>query len=409
MSISRRTLAGIGAGALASTWPGAGSAQSARPKIKLGIITDLSGPNRDNSEPSMACCRQAIQDFGAAERGFDVEVLIADHQNRADVASGIARRWFDEEGVDCLVDVSTSTTALAVNSVARAKNKVMLVVGAATSDLTGAQCSPNTIHWSYDTYMLAKAATAAVMGQNGRNWFFLGADYAFGHAMVRDASAFVTAGGGRVAGRVFYPFPATTDFSAYLLQAQASGAQVLALSQTGADTYNTIKQMREFGVDRRMRPVTLLMYATEVHRLGLDAMKGVLLTESFYWDANARTRAFMDRIRSKTSHNWPSSAAAGVYSDTLHYLKAVADMGIPAAKADGAATVARMKAMPTDDDVHGVGRIRSDGRKIHEVYLLEVKTPAESRGGWDLMKVVATIPAEDAFRPIGEGNCALVR
>ncbi|MBR0671710.1 ABC transporter substrate-binding protein [Roseomonas soli] len=406
MSFSRRSL--MGAAAVASGWPAMSRAQSARPKIKLGIITDLSGPNKDNSEPSMACCRQAIQDFGAAERGIDVEVLIADHQNKADVASGIARRWFDEDGVDCLVDVSTSTTALAVNSVARAKNKVMLVVGAATSDLTGAQCSPNTIHWSYDTYMLAKASTAAVMGQNGRNWFFLGADYAFGHAMVRDASAFVTTGGGRVSGRIFYPFPATTDFSAYLLQAQSSGAQVLALSQTGADTYNTIKQMREFGVDRRMRPVTLLMYATEVHRLGLDAMKGVLLVESFYWDANQRTRAFMDRIRSKTAHNWPSSASAGVYSDTLHYLKAAADMGVAAAKADGAATVARMKAMPTDDDVHGVGRIRPDGRKIHDAYLLEVKAPAESRGGWDLMKVAATIPAEEAFRPLAGGGCALV-
>jgi len=405
MPIARRSFAG--ATAFAATWPALGRAQPRRQKIKLGIITDLSGPNKDNSEPSMACCRQAIQDFGAAERGLDVEVVIADHQNRADVASGIARRWFDEDGVDCLVDVSTSTTALAVNSVARAKNKVMLVVGAATSELTGAQCSPNTVHWSYDTYMLSKASTAAVMRQGGRSWFFLAADYAFGQAMVRDATAFVTAGGGTASGRIFYPFPATTDFSAYLLQARASGAQVLGLCQTGADTYNTIKQMQEFGIDRSMRSVTLLMYSTEVHRLGLDAMKGVLLTESFYWDANERTRAFMERIRSKTAHNWPSSASAGVYSDTLHYLKAVADMGVAEAKADGAATVARMKAMPTDDDVHGIGRIRPDGRKMHDTYLLEVKAPAESRGGWDLMKVVATIPAEEAFRPVTEGGCPL--
>ncbi|MFC7543746.1 ABC transporter substrate-binding protein [Siccirubricoccus deserti] len=342
--------------------------------MRLGIITDLSGPNKDNSEPSMACCRQAIQDFGAAELGIDVDVLIADHQNKGDIASGIARRWFDEEGVDCLVDVSTSTTALAVNSVARAKNKVMLVVGAATSELTGAQCSPNTIHWSYDTYMLSKASTAAIMGQGSQNWFFLAADYAFGQAMVRDATNFVTGGGGKVSGRIFYPFPGTTDFSAFLLQAQASGAKVLALCQTGADTYNTLKQVREFGIDRRMRTVTLLMYATEVHRLGLDAMQGILLTESFYWDANNRTRAFMERIKPKTNHNWPSSASAGVYSDTLHYLKAAADMGVAAAKADGAAAVARMRAMPTDDDVHGVGRIRPDGRKIHDAYLLQVKT-----------------------------------
>jgi branched-chain amino acid transport system substrate-binding protein len=407
MALTRRGL--VGATALAATWPARGRTQAARQKIRLGIITDLSGPNKDNSEPSMACCRQAIEDFGAAERGIDVDVLIADHQNRADVASGIARRWFDEEGVDCLVDVSTSTTALAVNSVARAKNKVMLVVGAATSELTGAQCSPNTIHWSYDTYMLSKASTAAVMRQGGKSWFFLAADYAFGHAMVRDAMAFVTEGGGKAAGRIFYPFPATTDFAAYLLQARASGAQVLGLCQTGADTYNTIKQMREFGIDRAMRPVTLLMYSTEVHRLGLDVMKGVLVTESFYWDANERTRAFMERIRPKTAHNWPSSASAGVYSDTLHYLKAVADMGVGAAKADGAATVARMTAMPTDDDVHGIGRIRPDGRKIHDAYLLEVKAPSESRGGWDLMKVAATIPAEEAFRPVAEGGCPLVR
>ena len=381
----------------------------AKSKIKLGIISDLSGPNRDNSAPSLACAQQAIEDFDAKGRGLDVEVLVADHQNKPDLASIIARRWFDVDGVDCLVDVSTSNTALAVNNIVREKNKVMMVVGAATSELTGAQCSPNTVHWAYDTIMYANSSAKAMLKKGGTSWYFIAADYAFGQAMRRDASAVITENGGKVVGSVAYPFPGTSDFSSFLLQAQASGAQVLGLCQSGADTFNCIKQMKEFGVDRTMKPITLLMYANEVRRMGLEVAQGLLLTESFYWDLNDRTRAFMKRVRPKTPDNWPTSASAGVYSNAMHYLKAVADMGPAHAKADGAATVARMKAMPTDDDAYGKGRIREDGRKMHSAYLFEVKKPSESMGDWDLLKLAGEVPAEEAFRPLDKGGCPFVK
>lgn len=410
MVINRRHLIGAGgAVAFSTALPKWSRAAGNSKTLKLGIISDLSGPNRDNSEPTLACAQQAIEDFGAAQRGLDVEVVIADHQNSPDVAASIARRWFDVEDVDCLVDVSTSNTALAVNVVAREMNKVMLVVGAATSTLTGEQCSPNTIHWAYDTHMLANAAPKAMLKQGGDTWFFISADYAFGQAMRLEATEAIETGGGKVLGHVSYPFPGTTDFASYLLQAQASGAKILGLAQTGADTFNCLQQMREFGVDRTMRSVTLLMYANEVKRLGLENTQGLLLTETFYWDLNDRTRAFMERIRPKTDHNWPTSASAGTYSDTLHYLKVATDMGVDNAKANGAETVARMKGMPTDDDVYGEGYIREDGRKMHPAYVLEVKSPEESTSDWDLLKVVSEVSAEDAFRPIEEGGCSLVK
>jgi branched-chain amino acid transport system substrate-binding protein len=392
----------------ATTFPGFARAQS-KPKLKLGIITDLSGPNRDNSAPSLACAQQAIEDFDAKNRGLDVEVLVADHQNKPDLASVIARRWFDVDGVDCLVDVSTSNTALAINNVVREKNKVMMVVGAATSELTGAQCSPNTVHWAYDTIMYANSSAKAMLKKGGQSWFFIAADYAFGQAMRRDASAVITENGGKVVGSVAYPFPGTSDFSSFLLQAQASGAQVLGLCQSGADTFNCIKQMKEFGVDQTMKPITLLMYANEVRRMGLEVAQGLLLTESFYWDLNDRTRAFMNRVRPKTPDNWPTSASAGVYSNTMHYLKAAMDMGVVEAKASGAAAVARMKAMPTDDDAYGKGKIREDGRKLHSAYLFEVKKPSESKSDWDLLKLAGEVSPDEAFRPLNKGGCAFVK
>jgi branched-chain amino acid transport system substrate-binding protein len=404
----RRFMAATTSAVAATTFPGFARAQT-KPKLKLGIITDLSGPNRDNSAPSLACAQQAIEDFDAKNRGLDVEVLVADHQNKPDLASVIARRWFDVDGVDCLVDVSTSNTALAVNNVVREKNKVMMVVGAATSELTGAQCSPNTVHWAYDTIMYANSSAKAMLKKGGQSWFFIAADYAFGQAMRRDASAVITENGGKVVGSVAYPFPGTSDFSSFLLQAQASGAQVLGLCQSGADTLNCIKQMKEFGVDKTMKPITLLMYANEVRRMGLEVAQGLLLTESFYWDLNDRTRAFMNRVRPKTPDNWPTSASAGVYSNTMHYLKVAMDMGVVEAKASGAAAVARMKAMPTDDDAYGKGKIREDGRKLHSAYLFEVKKPSESKSDWDLLKLAGEVSADEAFRPLNKGGCPFVK
>jgi branched-chain amino acid transport system substrate-binding protein len=409
MTIDRRRFMVATASAVAATtFPGFARAQT-KPKLKLGIISDLSGPNRDNSAPSLACAQQAIEDFDAKNRGLDVEVLVADHQNKPDLASVIARRWFDVDGVDCLVDVSTSNTALAINNVVREKNKVMMVVGAATSELTGAQCSPNTVHWAYDTIMYANSSAKAMLKKGGQSWFFIAADYAFGQAMRRDASAVITENGGKVVGSVAYPFPGTSDFSSFLLQAQASGAQVLGLCQSGADTFNCIKQMKEFGVDQTMKPITLLMYANEVRRMGLEVAQGLLLTESFYWDLNDRTRAFMNRVRPKTPDNWPTSASAGVYSNTMHYLKAAMDMGVVEAKASGAAAVARMKAMPTDDDAYGKGKIREDGRKLHSAYLFEVKKPSESKSDWDLLKLAGEVSPDEAFRPLNKGGCAFVK
>lgn len=407
--ITRRSFAiGAGTTALALGVPRRSRAAE-KTKIKLGIISDLSGPNRDNSAPTVACAKQAIEDFGAESRGLDVEILAADHQNKADLAASIARRWFDVDNVDGLIDVSTSNTALAVNSVVREKNKVMMITGAATSELTGAQCSPNTIHWAYDTVMYANSSAKAMLKQGGKSWFFIAADYAFGQAMRRDASAVITENGGQVVGAVSYPFPGTSDFASFLLQAQGSGAKILGLCQSGADTFNCIKQMREFGIDKTMRPITLLMYANEVKKMGLDVAQGLLLTESFYWDLNDRTRAFTDRVKAKTPDNWPTSASAGVYSSTMHYLKAVMDMGPAAAKQSGAAAVQRMKAMPTDDDAYGKGTIRPDGRKMHPAYLFEVKKPSESKGGWDLLKLLGETPANEAFRPLEQGNCPLVK
>jgi branched-chain amino acid transport system substrate-binding protein len=375
--------------------------------IRLGVLTDMSGPYRDATGPGCVVLTQAaVAEFNA--RGFTVEVLQADHQNKPDVGANIARQWYDQ-GVDAIIDVPTSSVALAVNQIAREKNKVFLNSGAATSDLTGAQCSPNTVHWTYDTWMLAKGTAAAIVRQGGDTWYFITADYAFGHALQRDTARFVEAAGGRVLGAARYPFPATTDFSAFVLQAQASRAKVLGMANASTDTVNTIKAAREFGLHRTMKLAALLMGIVDVRALGLEAGQGLLLTESFYWDLNDRTRALTARVRQANQNRPPTMVQAGCYGAALHYLKTVADMGVAAAKADGRAVVARMKAMPTDDDAFGRGTIRADGRKIHPAYLFEVKSPAESRGEWDVYKLAATTPGEEAFRPLNEGGCPLVR
>jgi branched-chain amino acid transport system substrate-binding protein len=384
-------------------------AQPASKKLKLGIITDLSGPYADLSRPSLACAQQAVEDFGAAAKGWDIEIVVAEHQNKADNAVTIARRWFDQEGVDALLDVSTSATSLACVGIAREKNRAMMLSGPGTTELTGRQCSPNHVHWSWDTYVLANTSGTAMVKKGGTSWYFIAPNYTFGQQLAKDGAAAVLKNGGSVQGTVFYPFPGTSDFSALLLQAQASGAKVLALCNGGADLVGSVKQAREFGLHKNMNIVALLSYDTDIRALGLDAAQGLMATQTYYWDLNDRTRAFNNRIKAKTLPLIPNMANAGLYSSTLHYLKAVADMGLEPAKKDGAAVIARMKAMPTDDDVFGPGSIREDGRKLHPAYLMETKTPAESTGPFDVFKLVSTIPADVAFRPLSEGNCPLVK
>ncbi|MCK8784242.1 ABC transporter substrate-binding protein [Roseomonas sp. NAR14] len=398
-----------GAGAQRADGAGAQRADGAtRRKLKLGIITDLAGPYADLNRPSMACAQQALEDFDVAGRGWDVEILLGQHFDKADNAVTIARHWFDQEGVDAVLDVNTSATSLAVAGIAREKNRPLLLSGPGTAELTGRQCSPNTVHWTWDTYMLAKSSGTAMVRRGGTSWYFVAADYSFGQQLVRDTRAVVEGQGGRVLGSAFYPFPSTTDFSSMLLRAKASGAGVLALGNAGADLINTIKQAHEFGVNRGMSIVSLLTYDTDVRVLGLEVAQGLMTTQAYYWDLNDRTRAFNARVRPKTPALWPNMANAGIYAATLHYLKALADMGFEQ-RADGAAVVARMKAMPTDDDCFGPGRIREDGRKLHPAYLMQVKTPAESRDRYDVLKLLATVAPDEAFRPLREGGCPFVR
>jgi branched-chain amino acid transport system substrate-binding protein len=410
MSIQRRTLLSAAAAAPLA----GGLSRKARAQantIKIGVLTDMSALYRDLAGPgSLKAVQMAVQESGIAQRGVTVEIVSADHQNRPDVGSTVARQWIDRDGVDVIVDVPTSSVALAVNTIVREKNKVFLNSGAAASDLTGSACSPNTIHWTYDTWMLSNSTGGAMVRAGGQSWFFITADYAFGHALERDASEFVRNAGGRVVGAVRTPFPGTTDFSSFLLQAQASRAQVVGLANAGGDTINSIKQAAEFGLTRggRVKLAGLLVFITDVHSLGLQTAQGLVLTETFYWDLNDKTRGLSSRLALPGGAK-PSMVQAGCYSAVLHYLKAVGDMGVAAAKASGAEAVAKMKAMPTDDDAFGPGSIRADGRKIHPSYLFEVKQPSESRGAWDYYKLLSTTPADQAFRPIAQGGCALIR
>ncbi len=405
MTIARRALLTTAAAALPFV-----RARAQAPAIKIGVLNDQSGPYMNTSGmTSVICCKQALEDFGAANKGLSVEVIFADHQNKPDLAVSIARQWFDRDGVDLLLDVPTSSVALAVQSVVREKNKVYINSGAATSALTGEQCSPNFIHWTYDTYMLAKSTGGAMVKAGGDSWYFLTADYAFGKQLQADTTSFVKAAGGKVKGASAYAFPGTTDFSSFLVEAQASGAKVLGLANAGADTVNSIKQANEFGVNKSMKVAALLMFVTDVHALGLNTANGLVLTESFYWDLNERTRAFTNRVKPKTPNNWPNMVHAGCYSGTLHYLKAVHDMGPAEAKKDGAATVARMKKIPVDDDCFGKTTIREDGRNLTPAYLFEVKQPSESKGPWDYYKLLVTTPGDQAYRPLADGHCPLVK
>ncbi len=402
MNMSRRTLLGTAA---AATLP-AGRARAQSGTIRIGVLTDLSGPYKDIAgDLSVAATQMAVKEFAA--QGVTAEVLSADHQNKSDVGVAVARQWFDRDGVDMVLDLANSAVSLAVAGVAKEKNKVCISTGAATSDMTGKACNSNTIHWVYDTYMLARSTGGAMTKAGGDTWFFITADYAFGHALSRDVGGFVTSAGGKVLGEVRTPFPGTTDFSSFLLQAQASGAKVIGLANAGADTINTIKQAKEFGIKQKLGG--LLVFLSDVHSLGLQTAQGLVLTESFYWDLNAGTRAFSERLKPAAPSKRPTMVHAGDYSGTLHYLKAVKAVGAAEAKKDGAAVVARMKAMPTEDECFGAGTIREDGRKLHPSYLFEVKSPAESKGPWDYYKLLATTPAADAFRPLNQGGCPLVK
>ncbi len=405
MELSRRTL--LGSAAAAAALPIGRARAQAASTIKIGVLNDQSGPYRDTGGLfSVAACKLAVAEFAA--QGFNVEVITADHQNKPDVGAGIARQWYDRDGVDVILDVPTSSVALAIAGVAKEKDKTYLNIGAATADLTGKQCAPSIVHWSYDTYMLAKSTGGATVRSGGDSWYFVTADYAFGHQLQDSTTKFVSAAGGKVLGSSAYPFPGTSDFSSFLLLAQASGAKVLGLCNAGADTVNSIKQAKEFGVT--MRLAAMLMFITDVHALGLDVAGGLTLTESFYWDMNDRTRAFTSRLRPvMPQHVYPNMIHAGCYAATLHYLKAVQQIGAAAAKASGAAAVNQMKKMPTDDDAFGKGSIREDGMALFPSYLFQVKTPAESKGPWDYYKTLSSYPPEEAWRPLAEGGCYFVK
>jgi len=407
MTISRRTL--LTTATAATTLPLVGRARAqTKPTLKIGVLNDLSGPYMNTGGiTSVICAKQAVAEFASAH-GLNVEVISADHQNKPDLAVSICRQWFDRDGVDVLMDVPTSSVALAVQSVVKEKNKVFLAVGPATTALTGPQCTPNMITWVYDTYMLAKSTGGAMVKAGGDSWYFLTADYAFGKQLQADTTSFVKAAGGKVLGSAPYPFPGTTDFSSFLVQAQSSGAKVLGLANAGADTVNSIKQANEFGLNKSMHLAALLMFITDVHALGLDTAKGLVLTESYYWDLNDGTRSFCNKIKVKSPNNWPNMIHAGCYSATLHYLKTAAEMGAAEVKKDGAATVARMKKMPVEDECFGKTSIREDGRHLVPAYLFEVKTPAESKGPWDYFKLRATTPADEAAKPLADGGCPFV-
>jgi len=385
----------------------AANAQYTDGVIKIGVINDASGLYADiTGSGSVWAARKAVEDFGAKAKGLNVEIVSADHQNKPDIASNIVRQWIDVDKVDAIADMPTSSAALAVNQIIRDKNKVHLNSGAATSDLTNKACSPNTVHWTYDTVALANGTAKAAVRNGGDTWFILTADYAFGHALERDVEAVVNSSGGKVLGKVRHPFPGQ-DFSSFLLQAQASKAKVIGLANAGGDTINAIKQASEFGITKSGQNLAgLLVFVTDVHSLGLPTAQGLLLTESFYWDKDEGTRAFSKEFAAANKGRMPSMVQAGVYGSVMHYLKAVHEMK---SDADGAKVVEKMKSMPTDDRLFGKGMIRVDGRKMHDVYLFEVKKPSESKGPWDYYKLRATIPANDAFRPLAQSECFLVK
>ena len=384
-----------------------GAASAQQVNIKIGVLSDMSSLYADIGGPgSVAAAKMAIADFTKDNPNVKGEMIIGDHQNKPDIGSQIANQWYDVDKVDMIIDVPNSGVALAVSQVANQKNKVFIVSGAAASDLTGPKCNANTIHWTYDTWMLANGTGTAIVKTGGNTWFFLTSDYAFGHALERDTMAAVEKAGGKVLGKVRHPLN-TNDFSSFLLQAQSSKAKVIGLANAGGDTINSIKQAAEFGIVKGGQSLAgLLVFASDVAALGLPTAQGLVLTETWYWDMNDTNRAWTKRWQQERQGKWPTMIHAGVYAGVLHYLKAA--VALKGNVSDGKTVVAQMKSMPTDDPLFGKGTIRPDGRKVHPAYLLEVKKPEESKHPGDFYKVRATIPTEEAFRPLKEGSCPLV-
>ena len=374
--------------------------------IRIGVMNDMSGPYADFQGPgSVVAAQMAVEDYGGKAAGRKVEVVSADHQNKTDVGAAIARQWIDQDGVDMIADVPNSAVALAVNQIVKDKNKVFIASGAGTAELTGAQCTPNTVAWTYDTWELGHALGRAIVGQGKKTWFFIAADYAFGHDLQKQASEAVLADGGKVLGTVDAPL-GTTDFSSFLLQAQATHPEVLALANAGGDLTNAVKQAAEFGLTGKTSLAAFVLTIQNIPALTLQAAQGMLTVNAWYWDLNDATRAWSRRYQQRfAKHQMPNDMQAGVYSSVLAYLKAVDKVG---GSADGKAVVAAMKATPAVDPVYGTVTIRQDGRAMHPVYLLQAKAPGESKEAWDDFKVVSTIPAERAFRPLADGKCPFV-
>jgi branched-chain amino acid transport system substrate-binding protein len=411
MKIDRRAFVTSGIAATA-TLPLRRTRAQASKVIRIGVITDMSGVYKDVSGPTtVACAQQAVDEFMALNSDIKVELLVADHQNKADIGLGIIRRWFDQEDVDVIENVGNSSIALGAKHLIEDKDKVALVTTAGSSELTGKGCSANLVHWSWDSWCLAHSTATSLVRAGGSKWFFITADYAFGHAAEADASKFVKAAGGTVVGAVRYPFGSTTDYSSFLLQAQSSGADVVAFANSGSELISCLKQAQEFGIDRGgTRMAAMVGYITDVVGMGLPTAKGLSVTETFYWDLNERTRNFMARVKPRLATGaFPNMSQAGDYSCVRHYLKAVKEIGVARAKASGREAVDTMKKMPTDDDCFGAGSIRADGRKIHPAYLFEVKKPEESKYAGDVYKLISTLPEEEAFRPLAEGGCPLVK
>jgi branched-chain amino acid transport system substrate-binding protein len=388
----------------------AGSIALAQDKtVKVGALSDQSGLYADLGGPgSTLAAQMAVEDSGLTAKGWKIDVISGDHQNKPDVGTAIARQWFDVEKVDVIVDVPNSGVALAVNNVVREKNGAYINSGAASSDLTNAQCSPNTVHWTYDTYMLAHTTGQALVKAGGDTWFFLTADYAFGAALERDTTAVILANGGKVVGGVKHPLN-TSDFSSFLLQAQSSKAKIIGLANAGGDTTNSIKQAAEFGIVKGgQKLAALLLFITDVKAIGLETAQGLNFTETFYWDLNDQTREFSKKFAARMKNGSPPTMVhAGVYAGLLHYFKALDALG--GNPHDGAKVVAKMKELPTDDPLFGKGEVEPNGRTIHSAYLFEVKKPSESKTPWDLYKLVGTVPGDQAFTPLSESKCALLK
>ncbi len=372
--------------------------------VKIGVLADMSGLYSDLSGTgSVAAAQMAAEDFGGTVLGKRIEIVFADHQNKPDIGANIARAWYDREQVDAIADVPVSSVAFAVQEIGRQRNKVLLISSSGASDLTGKSCSPVSVHWTYDTYALANTAGGALLKEGGDTWFFITADYAFGHALERDTAALIKASGGRVLGAVRHPQD-TTDFSSFLLQAQGSHAKVIGLANAGGDTVNSVKQANEFGIPQGgQRIVGLLTYISDVHSMGLANAQGLLLASAFYWDLTDETRAWTRRFVGRVN-KVPTMAHAGTYGAVLHYLKAVRAAGTD----DGPTVVKKMKELPIDDFFTKNGRVREDGRVIRDIYLFQVKTPAESKGRYDYYKLIDTVPGEQAFRPLNEGGCPMI-